>query len=479
MSLNWRDCDAWSKNEKIRMNTTSNEACKLYDCALTQYVTWKEIDQDDGGLEKTVDSMIAADSDFFLGHVLKNGLDLIGSSSVPNHASIQNLTQLKNKHEKSLSEHELCHYDAILDLYNGNLKRACSQWENILVEHPNDMMALKFAHDIYFYLGWHAQMRDSVARVLPVWKLHKRDDHLYSYLYGMYSFGLVQSNYFEEANQAALKSLEMNKHDAWATHTVCHYYEYRVRAGESIEFLRKTEQDWSSCNLLAAHNYWHLCLQHLERNEHEQALEIFDNNMLKWLNLNRTLDLVDLVSLLYRLKLDSCEVDLSERWSLLYDAYKSRFQDHGYLYNDFHIAMILSNSKSEDNKSKFLDSFNNFVKRDDDEINNNHVSPNYLKQINKELGENVFNTIFEFDQGNYERVVDILYPIRYDLIKMGGSNAQRDLFPQILLQSALKSQSKRHQILGVALLNERQALKPGSRLTERIKARFAPKHLLD
>jgi hypothetical protein len=36
-SKNWRDCAAW-RDEKLRMNTQSNEACKLYDAALHQWI---------------------------------------------------------------------------------------------------------------------------------------------------------------------------------------------------------------------------------------------------------------------------------------------------------------------------------------------------------------------------------------------------------------------------------------------------------
>ena len=40
------------------------------------------------------------------------------------------------------------------------------------MEHPTDLLALKFAHDGYFYMGAQSQLRDSVARVLPHWKPH-------------------------------------------------------------------------------------------------------------------------------------------------------------------------------------------------------------------------------------------------------------------------------------------------------------------
>ncbi len=52
------------------------------------------------------------------------------------------------------------------------LQKACEVWEGILVDHPTDMLALKFAHDGFFYLGKQTEMRDSVARVLPHWKPH-------------------------------------------------------------------------------------------------------------------------------------------------------------------------------------------------------------------------------------------------------------------------------------------------------------------
>jgi len=38
------------------------------------------------------------------------------------------------------------------------------------MENPYDVLALKFAHDSYFYLGFSAPMRDSLGRVFPQWK---------------------------------------------------------------------------------------------------------------------------------------------------------------------------------------------------------------------------------------------------------------------------------------------------------------------
>ncbi|KAK2165467.1 hypothetical protein NP493_1363g00003, partial [Ridgeia piscesae] len=50
-----------------------------------------------------------------------------------------------------------------------HMDRATDIWEDILVDHPLDMLALTFAHDSYFYLCFQPQMRDSIARVMPQW----------------------------------------------------------------------------------------------------------------------------------------------------------------------------------------------------------------------------------------------------------------------------------------------------------------------
>lgn len=54
-------------------------------------------------------------------------------------------------------------------LASRNFPKACDLWEQILRDHPTDMLALKFSHDAYFYLGYQEQMRDSVARIYPFW----------------------------------------------------------------------------------------------------------------------------------------------------------------------------------------------------------------------------------------------------------------------------------------------------------------------
>ena len=51
----------------------------------------------------------------------------------------------------------------------GDLRRTLDLWESILLENPNDVLALRLAHFLHFYLGDMQSMRDSVNRVMYAW----------------------------------------------------------------------------------------------------------------------------------------------------------------------------------------------------------------------------------------------------------------------------------------------------------------------
>jgi len=107
-----------------------------------------------------------------LGRTLSVGLELIGSARTIRlddelKKDLQELQELARLKKDSIESRELKHVEALTHFANGDMTGAARVWEQILVENPTDLQALKFAHDSYFYLGKQTQMRDSIARVLP------------------------------------------------------------------------------------------------------------------------------------------------------------------------------------------------------------------------------------------------------------------------------------------------------------------------
>lgn len=63
-----------------------------------------------------------------------------------------------------------CLYLIFVDIsYYSKFNDACFLWEDILLEHPTDLLSIKMLHDIYLVNGNSYGLRDSIARVAPYW----------------------------------------------------------------------------------------------------------------------------------------------------------------------------------------------------------------------------------------------------------------------------------------------------------------------
>ncbi|XP_041651555.1 tetratricopeptide repeat protein 38 [Cheilinus undulatus] len=463
-AASFRDCEAW-RAEGLPLSTSSNEACKLYDAILTQYVKWQN-DETLGGFDGCISALQAADPSFVMGHVICTGLELAGTGTSVRlnerlAGDVKRMVELANNQD--ISPRERLHVRAMELFSHGNFSKACDVWEDILVDYPTDMLALKFSHDAYFYIGAQNKLRDSVARVLPYWKPHMP---LASYLKGMYSFGLLETRAYDQAEKVAMEGLALTPEDAWAVHSVAHVYEMRVEVDKGLKFMESREKDWQVSDMLASHNYWHWALYFIEKEQYEAALEIFDSQVSRRCKASGSmLDMVDASSLLYRLEMEG--VCVKDRWRELLQVTQPHTDDHVTLFNDVHFLMASLGAKESATSHRLLEGLQELAKE---------PGENQQHQLAQTLGVPMCQAMAEYDQGNYNRTVDLLYPLRYDIVKMGGSDAQRDVFNQLLIHAAVKSENKHHQKLGRCLLVERDAMRPGSPLTTRLMQRALALH---
>ncbi|XP_009707212.1 PREDICTED: tetratricopeptide repeat protein 38, partial [Cariama cristata] len=320
-------------------------------------------------------------------------------------------TMMTLSQSQPLTEREKLHVAALDMFASGQLPKACDLWEQILQSHPTDLLALKFSHDTYFYLGYHIQMRDSVARVYPFWT---PDIPLSSYVKGYYSFGLMETNFFDRAEELAREALAINQTDAWSVHTIAHIHEMKAEVKKGLEFMEQTETNWKNSDMLACHNYWHWALYFIEKGEYEAALTIYDNHIApRCLSSGSMLDIVDNSSMLYRLHLEG--VKLEDRWNNVLQLTKKHTKDHVLLFNDVHILMSSLGAKDHKTTDELLTTLQELAKapHGDHELS---LAPS--------LGLPLCQAFVEFENGNCDKAVDLLYPIRYQLIQLGGSNAQ-------------------------------------------------------
>jgi hypothetical protein len=306
------------------------------------------------------------------------------------------------------------------------------------------MMAIKFVSDTYFYVGDRDMLRDSVARILPIWETSS-DRPLKPYLYGIYAFGLGETNMIERAEKEARFGLNLNPDDGWATHALTHSLEYAGEISQGIDFLKKTNKDWGKSDIIKPHIDWHWALYEIEQGNKDAAEDILTNHLLNQNTDMIMLDFVDIASLIYRLKLvgqNSSTVYSSNR---LKNFFNDHLHDHMLIFNDLHMYFIFDDYIDTENRDDFLRILKESYESSDSDLN----------KVYQEVGKYIFQAIDKFKEKNYSEVVELLYPIRNKIYHIGGSNAQRDVFYLLLIHSAVYSDNIQHQKLAKQLINER------------------------
>jgi len=433
------------------LNTSSDEAAKQYDATLTQMCGWYE-DASIGGLERTRKLMVEADPEFVLGRALDLELELMGALTSPRlnpslDDRIQALNDLVKRKGGSVNEQELMHVEVVNLWANSELKKATKVLEKLMTLYPEDVSGLKLNQDTYFFLGSALPMRHSLASSLS--RMTERNP-LKGYVHGMFAFALEESMMFPQAQAEAEKALKLVPTDTWAIHNYAHCLEMQAKTDEGLKWMYDKKCDWSPCQLLACHQYWHTALFHINNNQFDEAVELLDGEVLaRCVNNCTTLDLHDAASMMYRMELvdlfglankGNSREDSHKRWSGVYEVCKPHKADHLLGFNDAHFMMSFLGMDDLKSASELIESI--------DQVPTLNEGQTVVKPLLKAM--------YEFKIGAYAKCVDLLEVIRFDVIKIGGSHAQRDVFEQLLIVAALKSDKKEHNKLGERMLLERQ-----------------------
>ena len=351
--------------------------------------------------------------------------------------------------QRGATARERAHVAALAAWCAGEFEQATMHLEQILLDHPRDILAHKIAHFLYFYLGDAERMRDSVARALYAW-----DESVpgYGYMLGMHAFGLEETGCYREAEATGRRAVAINAGDVWAVHAVAHVMEMQGRHHDGVAWTLSGEAAWQGCNNFAFHVWWHRALFLLELGRHDAVLELYDRRI-RAEPTDEYLDIVNAAALLWRLEDEGIAV--GGRWTELGERAEKRKDDHLLAFVDAHFMMALAASGRTEAARAMLDSMAS-------------VATGTEAAVLREIGRPLCAALLAYRAGEHGRVVDLLLPIRYGVRRLGGSHAQRDLFARLLIESAIGAGRLK---LARALLAERTAQKPNSPWSWRSAAR--------
>lgn len=342
---------------------------------------------------------------------------------------------------------ERAHMEAVAHLAAGRWHRTGRVLEDVSASWPADILALQAGHLIDFYTGNSRMLRDRIARAMPHWSSSMPGYHA---VLGMYAFGLEETADYAGAERTGRQGVELEPRDGWAQHAVAHVMEMQCRPRDGIAWMRGNVSGWSRDSFFRIHNWWHLALYHLELDETEEVLELFDGPV-HGTGSTVILDMIDASALLWRLQL--LGVDAGERWQSVADGWVPVAEACNYAFNDVHAVMAFAGAGRMEAVQRVLDAQQAAMERDDDNA-----------AFTRDVGRPVALALQAFARGRYPEAVGLLRPVREIAHRFGGSHAQRDVLDLTLMESARRAGQDAY---AAALCNERLARRPDSPLSHR------------
>ena len=314
---------------------------------------------------------------------------------------------------------ELSVLQAVTAWVDGDVRKALGLLESVLQEHPRDLTSLKIAQYLAFNLGDSPTMlrlallcRDAAGDV--------------AWMHGMLAFAFEQCHRLDEAQASAHHALGLNPQEPWAQHALAHILLTRGQLREGAEFLERCSCGWQRLtSFMRTHNWWHLALFHLELGEDVRALQLYDEQV--WgVEKSYAQDQIGAVSLLARLELAG--VDVGSRWQELAPWIEAHVHDQVQPFLDLQYLYGLARAQHPQARV-LLSRIEQFAPE----------APLAARQSWQRVAVPAARGLFAHAQGRWVEAAQGLEQALPQLVSIGGSHAQRDLFEQIHLDALMRS----------------------------------------
>jgi hypothetical protein len=367
-----------------------------------------------GGVEALA-SAVEADPAFALGHVAL-AFARWYRSDIP--AARGSLEQAEALADATLPR-ERQHLQIVSKFIGGEGAQALPLMLEHLDAYPRDALILQLAlltisgsgrltrkEEVYDLLVCHA----------PAWG----DDW---WFLGYNAFVHHEMNLLDAARRLAVRSLELNPRNATGAHPLAHvFFESNDHAGG-----RGFLADWITAYDRAApfycHLSWHLALFELNQGNTTRVLELYNDAISPGVGTART-TLVDSASLLWRYQIFGCEPKVELPWAEVCSYAAKAAPNPGVAFMDSHAALAFVAMGDAEALARLISGLEALA-----------ASRPLVAEVTLPLARG----LQAFGQGGYEDAIRWLEPLDGQLVRVGGSHAQWEVFEDTLLQAYLRA----------------------------------------
>jgi hypothetical protein len=286
-------------------------------------------------------------------------------------------------------------------------------------EFPRDLVIVKMHQYLEFNRG------NSPAMLRVALKVLERNADI-PYMHGMAAFAYEQCHLLNEAARAARTALELKRKEPWAQHALAHVMLTRGHIDEGAWFLESVADTWTGLNsFMVTHIWWHLALFYLSQGREAKVLEIYDRHC--WgVAKDYSQDQIGAVSLLARMEIAG--IDVGTRWQDLADHLAARAADTVLPFLTLQYIYGLARA-GRGESAALLEA----VRR------SAQTAPTYAREVWRDVALPGCEGLCAYGQGDNETAWRKLNPVMPRMREVGGSHAQRELFEQILTDTAIRT----------------------------------------
>ncbi|MBB6561198.1 hypothetical protein HNP48_003886 [Acidovorax soli] len=304
----------------------------------------------------------------------------------------------------------------------GDLPRAIALHEEQARLHPRDLASLKLGQYHLFNRGDSPGMLRIALAALPA-------AAEVPYLHGMLAFGWEQCHLLDRAEASARHAVALCRKEPWAHHALAHVMLTQGRIAEGTDFMAGVSDTWTGLNsFMVTHNWWHQALFLLEQDRHAEVLALYDQQV--WGVVKEyTQDQINAVSLLARLELAGVDVGAA-RWADVSGHLAQRLSDQVLPFLDLQYLYGLARAGRMAEARTLLQ----------------HIGAHaasrteaHERTVWQQVCVPAAHGLLAHATGDWAAAVQQLGLALPQLVAVGGSHAQRDLFHQIYLDALARS----------------------------------------
>ena len=420
----------------LPLSTDSTAAVVLFDRAVQHFLKYH------ADTMALLGEALAADPGFLMAHVFRAYL-LLGAANAANHAAIATALTKAAAGSAQATRREQLHLAAAQAWARDALDQSFRLWRDLLDAAPTDLLAVRICDTTWFRHGQTALIRQQADRLASAWSADLPGYHCFR---SAWAFAHEETGDYAAAERAVDAAFADDPSNFFAHHVKAHVLEMQCRPREGCDWLEAQRVFWGPGNNLVHHLWWHRALMELEVGALDTVLASYDANIR---NLNEPMtravpdhyvDLQNATALLWRL--EQMGVPVGNRWQELADKAEARIGDCGHLLLLPHLMLALAATGRTAAAARFLAALR--AKARDAAL--------WTAPALADVVLPVCEAALAHRTGDHARVVDLLAPRQEQVRLLGGSNAQRDIVLQMLVDSAMRAQ--RRDVLAPIIAHE-------------------------